>query len=296
MKQILFSILLVLITATTFSQFQWGINFDNSFYPERISLDTTSNPNCIWQVGHPAKTVFTSAYSEPNAIMTDTINPVPLSDTSTFYLIHERDNWQPFHVFILDFWYQLDGDSTDFGLIEISPDEGLNWINMLTQDTIYEFYWHSAKPTLTGSTEGWQQFRVDMTQWASGWGTFPIEITADTIIFRFTYVTDTMATNNDGWILDDFQLEDWWEGIIETQNNNLISIYPIPTKDRLYIKTNQISIYQRIQILDYQGQVLYNKKTITENYIDISHLKNGLYFLKYSDNSQYSIKRFIVSH
>ncbi len=296
MKQALFSMLLVLITTTTFSQGFWGINFDNTYYSDRISFDTTSNPNCIWQIGHPAKTVFVSAYSEPNSIMTDTINPTPPNDTSTFYLLHKRNNSNPFHIFVLNFWYQLDGDSTDFGLIEVSPDNGINWINILTQDTIYEFNWYYPKPILSGLTNGWQQFGVDMTKWASGWGTFPIEMTADTIRFRFTYITDTISTNHDGWILDDFQLDDWWEGIEEIKNENLISIYPNPSKDKVYIRTNQTAISQSIQILNYQGQVLYDKNNFTKNYIDISHLKNGIYFLKYSNNLEYSIKRFVVQN
>jgi hypothetical protein len=296
MRQILFSILLVLITTTTFSQSQWGINFDNSYYLDRISFDTTYNPNCLWQVGHPAKTVFTSAYSEPNAIMTDTINSVPPNDTSTFYLIHERDNFQPFHVFVLRFWYNMDGDSTDFGKIEISPNNGIDWVNVLTEDQVYEMYWESPKPTLKGTSDGWQNFSLDLTAWASNWGTFPIAMTADTIRFRFTYITDSSSTAHDGWLIDDFQLEDWYEGIEDIQNDNLISIYPNPAKDYLYLKINQTNIFQSIQIINYQGQVLYDNESVTENYIDISHFKNGMYFLKYSVDSEYSIKRFVINH
>lgn len=284
------------MTTTSFSQWYYWIRFDDPREMDRISFDTISNPNCIWQIGQPVKSVFTYAKSEPNALMTDTINSLPANDTSTFYLIHERDNEQLEHVFVLNFWYQMDGDSTDFGIIEISPDNGLNWINMLTEDTIYEFSWSSVKPTLTGSTNGWQQFSVYMTRWASGYGSFPIAMTADTIIFRFTYITDSSITAKDGWILDNFVIQDAFMGIEETQNDDLISIYPNPAKNQLFIKTKQITIFQRIQIINYQGQVLSDNENITENYIDISHLENGLYFLKYSNNSGYSIKSFVVNH
>lgn len=67
----------------------------------------------------------------------------------------------------------MDGDSTDFGTIEISPDTGHTWLNVLTQDTTFLMTWQTPKPTLTGSTTGWQSFNLGIENWASGWGTFP---------------------------------------------------------------------------------------------------------------------------
>jgi hypothetical protein len=295
MTKILLTTILTFITATSFGQWQWGMDFENPYYLTKVSFDTASNPNCIWQVGHPTKTVFTAAHSIPNSLVTDTLNSVPANDTSTFYLLHERDNLAPFHVFGLHFWFQLDGDSTDYGIIEVSPDNGLNWINLLTQDTTYQFNWQTTKPTLSGSTNGWQQFNLEMNQWASGWGSFPIAMTADTIRFKFTY-TDSSLTAKDGWIMDDFLIEDVWEGIEEVENYNLITIYPNPVKGQLSIKTDQISSSQSIQITNYQGQVLYDNKDFHDNLIDITHLTNGLYFLRYSDTKAFSIKKFIVNH
>jgi hypothetical protein len=300
MKKLLLSISLTLIAATSFGQFQWGIDFDTPWYLYRVYNDTVSNPNCIWQVGHPSKTVFTSAHSVPNVIVTDTLNPVPANDTSVFYLKHVRDQSQPFHIFVLHFWYQMDGDSTDFGKIEISPDAGTTWINLLTQDTTFQFNWGSPKPTLTGSTSGWTSFDLDMATWASypvfGGGPFPILLTADTILFRFTYITDSSSAPHDGWMIDDFFIEDWFEGIEEIQNDNLISISPNPTADELRIHRTKVSDNSRIQIFNYTGQVLYEKTNFNGETIDTRQLSNGIYLLKYSDAKNFSITKFIVEH
>ncbi len=297
MKKILLSISLTVIAATSFGQILWGIDFDTPFYLDRIDRDTISNPNCTWQVGHPNKTVFTSAYSVPNAIVTDTLNPVPVNDTSIFYLKHVRNQNSIFHYFRLGFWFQMDGDSTDFGTIEISPDTGSTWINLLKKDTTYLINWHSFKPTLTGSTSGWQWFELDMLQWASGWGNFPIAMTADTILFRFTYITDSNSTPHDGWMIDDFVLEDSFESVIEEiQNANLISISPNPTTDELIIHRKKISDHSKIQILNFTGQVLYEKTNFNGETIDTRQLSNGIYLLKYSDTKNFSIKSFVVQH
>jgi len=54
--------------------------------------------------------------------------------------------------------------------IEVSPDTGHTWVNVLTQDTTYSMsYGVNSKPALRGSTNGWQIFRLDMENWASNW-------------------------------------------------------------------------------------------------------------------------------
>lgn len=278
----------------------WGIDFDYPMNLDRIVRDTVSNPNCIWQVGQPNKTVFTAAHSVPNAILTDTLNPIPANDTSIFYLKHVRTPLIPYHYFALHFWYQMEGDSTDFGTIEISPDTGHSWINLLNQDTTYQMIWFTPKPTLAGSTNGWQSFDLDMQVWASypgfGGGPFPILITADTILFRFTYITDSSSAPHDGWMIDDFYLEDWIEGIHEIHNDNLISIFPNPTSDELRIHRIKVNDAEKVQVLNYTGQVLYNNSNFIGETIDTRQMANGIYLLKYSDTKYFSIKRFVVKH
>jgi len=121
-------------------------------------------------------------------------------------------------------------------------------------------------------------------------------MTADTILFRFTYITDSSSTPHDGWMMDDFQLQDWFEGIEEFQNNDLISISPNPTSNELKIHTNKIENSQRVQIFDFTGKILYNNPNFIGNTIDTHLLKNGIYLLKYSQFNKFSIKKFVVEH
>jgi hypothetical protein len=133
-------------------------------------------------------------------------------------------------------------------------------------------------------------------QWASGYGTFPIYMTADTILFRFTYFTDSSSIPHDGWMMDDFMLEDWFEGIEEIQNDNLISISPNPTADELRIQRTEVSVKSRIQIFNYRGDILYDNLNFTGESINIQQFNNGIYLLKYSDMKSFAMKKFVVQH
>jgi len=294
MKKFLLSVSFTLIVAASFAQPIWGIDFDCQTNLNRISIDTFSNPNCIWQIGEPAKTVFTTTHSVPHVIVTDKLNPVPANDTSIFYLKHVTSPI-PLHHLSMSFWYQMDGDSTDRGIIEVSPDSAHTiWINLLTQDTTYYFHWITTKPSLTGSTIGWQNFQVTLMEAYANMGGY---LLTDTLLFRFTYITDSISTPHDGWMIDDFIIEDdVAEGMNKFQNDNFISVYPNPAAEHLTIRNTKNCDKKTVQILNYSGQIQYENDDFQGDFIDIRQLSNGVYFLKYSDTKRFSVKNFLINH
>ncbi len=300
MRKLILSIVLTLIVATSFGQWLgddfYTMNFEDTSALQHLRIDSLTNQNNLWQVGSPQKTIFTSANSAPNVIVTDTINSYPTNDTSSFIIINVAtgDGFVWPHTVILAGEYYVNSDTlTDFGTIEFSPDNGTTWVDLIN-DTAYSSYlsWQLPIPTLTGNSNGWQYFWVHLAQLGP---VFNIQ-NGDTVLYRFTFFSDSVQTNKDGLMFDDLHFEDYVEDIEEIQNDNLISIYPNPVKDRLSIQTNQISSSVSIQIINYQGQILYNNDYFHEKFIDIQHLINGLYFLRYSDNNSFSIKKFIVNH
>jgi hypothetical protein len=89
-------LILLLLCQSSFGQMIWEINFEDWYYGEdRIYIDTISNQDNIWQVGQPNKIIFNTAYSEPNAIITDTSNHYPTNDTSSLLLFiwHKKAGW-----------------------------------------------------------------------------------------------------------------------------------------------------------------------------------------------------------
>lgn len=70
---------------------------------------------------------------------------------------------------------------------------------------------------------------------------------------------------------------------------NDVAIYPNPTTDKIYIKTNATEVIKSISLLDIRGTVI--NAEIIGNEIDVSMLANGLYIIEIT-NTQGNIQRF----
>lgn len=306
MKKYLLLLSLTLYAVISFGQVSCGgvampkdWNFDGGITPwdYLLQIDTVSNPNNVWQIGAPQKAIINSAYSSPNLIITDTLNHYPPGDTSVFIFKHiDQGGFSTPHSAELAGYYKVNTDSlNDYGTIEISLDQGITWINLLT-DTIYSTYydWWTPKPVLTGNSYGWQNFWVHLAPLGEvfnvNWG--------DTILLKFTFISDSIADTLDGLAFDNFQFCDGVESIEEILNNNLIVVYPNPTSDLLFINRRTQPQKESVKIFNYTGQLLYESDNFNEKTIDTKklNLTNGFYFLRYSDTKNYALKKFIVQH
>jgi hypothetical protein len=262
-----------------------------------LEIDTISNVNNIWQIGIPQKSLINTAYSSPNVIITDTMNPYPTNDTSVFIFKHiDQGGYSTPHSAELAGNYFVNSDSlNDYGTIEISLDQGTTWINLLT-DTIYSsyYYWNTPKPTLTGNSNGWQNFWVSLAPLG-----YPFNVNwSDTILLKFSFISDSIADGLDGLAYDSFNFCDGVEGIDELLNDDLISVYPNPTSNLLYINRRNQSTKESIKIYGYNGQLLYQDNNFNSKSIDLNklNLTDGLYFIYYSDTQSYSVKKIIIRH
>ncbi len=181
--------------------------------PEPVfNIDIASNPNNIWQIGPPQKTVLNNSYSFPNVIITDTVNTYPVNDTSSFTIesaaiqSSSSVNWSNF---ILNFKYYVASDTlVDFGIIEFSPDNGTTWIDLIN-DPSYSSYleWvHNITggiaPTLTGSSNGWMEASVDMRDLGVLLDIQP----GTTFIWRFSFISDGIENNQEGLMYDNISI------------------------------------------------------------------------------------------
>jgi len=297
--RILFTLLLSVCSCTLYAQYFWMENFEAPYdgFRDQFSFDTTHHNN-IWEIGRPHKVVFDSlsAYSLPNVIVTDTLHPYPPNDTSIFFVTQSYS----FGVsFGLNFEYRLNIDSGAIAKMELSGDNGLNWINPITEDTTYMFYWGFSKPSFDTSTPSWQSFQLDMGIWANSYpgspDHFPHYRTSDTILFRFTFISDSDTTTKDGWMMDNFFVQNAiMEGSVKLINNNdLINIYPVPSSGPVYIHAREAS-KATIVIYDMKGQVVYSDVSSTSSSMLNLNLPNGCYTLKYSTDNSYAIKRLVI--
>jgi trimeric autotransporter adhesin len=82
-------------------------------------------------------------------------------------------------------------------------------------------------------------------------------------------------------------------GIDDTYYTNEFSLFPNPCNDIFTVESENMEI-KTIQIIDVMGQIVF-KKTF-QNYetkIDISYLKNGIYFVKINNGKSFSIQKLV---
>ncbi len=272
----------------TWAQFIQTINFDNNSYKQFVYRDTTSNPNCIWQVGKPQKTVFDSSLTQPNVIVTDTVNNIPTNDTSVFYIKHAHLNIFQNIQFSFSFLFRIDGDSNDFGMVEVSPDLGhQHWINLMT-DTNYNIMWNILpKPTLRGNCvcTAFMGFGVDLTAWANASSGYPVLWDADTTLFRITYITDSNNTNRDGLMIDDITIQDFFDqGVENVRQNGIISIAPNPIKDELHFIRKKATKNESVTVFNFMGVVIFHDADFKASIINTNNFPPRMYLLHYSSN------------
>lgn len=262
------------------------INFDNG-YLERIIIDTTDSDN-LWQIGRPHKTLFDSSYSIPNAILTDTINAYTNNDTSAFYIYspHMISYWPTLH-----FKYKIDADSLkDFGEIMASYDNGNTWIDIIKDAQLYDIEWFAEGKYLgggnyetiayydrdsvpfTGTSNIWYRFSISLYGWDIH---FPPN---DTIIYRISFYSDNINTNQEGWMIDDIYTEDWISRVSEIQNFNSLTVYPNPCSDIVTLEANTAISY--VTIYNLEGKIIQKQQSNNLTRFDLSSYSPGVYLYK----------------
>ncbi len=285
-----------------------------------LSID--SSEQNIWQIGDPQKTFFNTPFSSNNAIVTDLVNTYPPNTYSYFDLYVGKFNYPedemggfgesyPYNIF-MEIKHKYDTDpSKDGGYITVSYDNGATWMNII-KDTVYghgltpgdgvsgNLYYESDKLSngesgFSGTSDGW------VSTWF-GWHLLPVKNGAtdvDTMILRFNFVSDEIDNPKEGWMIDDIRLYsiDIGANITSFTAENALLIYPNPInqqtitdwKTRAKQVTIEVANIAGIQV--FRAQYFNQEKT----QLDITHLPNGVYFVKaLLEGSEPLIQKIII--
>jgi hypothetical protein len=290
MNKIITFILLFTCTALFSQGYQdfavYRIDFEDTTQNFRIEIDKISNPYNIWQIGNPLKTVFSSAFSPPNVMITDTSDVYPTNDTSSFIIRHRVNFSTGFNsggdVSIYG-RYQVNSDSlADYGMLEFSPDNGFTWVNLLTDTFYYKqwaYEWLLEKPVFTGNSQGWVPFCATVKGFSQFFRLSP----GDTVLYRFSFISDSLQTNKDGLMFDDLQFFDVGEGIDEHKGQFHSKVFPNPGADHISIEfDNNKKEDFSLTISNIQGQTILHKEISRNGIIqlDMESYKPGVYLYK----------------
>ncbi len=290
------------------TEYVWDtITFEEPY--EYLVIDTSSQN--IWQIGAPHKIFFDSAYSANNAIVTDTINYYPTNNYSFFdlYIGLYNVDWFPMNIFI-EIKHKFDTDTLkDGGFITVSYDNRQTWMNIINdtahwfdetpnQNNMFVENLYSSSDTLyngeygfSGKSSGWITTKFS-------WYFCPVKTQlGDTLIIRFNFISDSIETHKEGWMIDNIKLYsvDLGGKIYEIKLLDF-GIYPNPMNKTAIIELDN---YHEIElsILDNQGRIIRKNKYFNNQPIIINKdkLNPGIYFVKIrTDENLIGIRKLIV--
>ena len=251
----------------------------------------TSSTN-IWQIGKPQKTLFSSASTTPNVIVTDTISYYPSKNVSTFtFAMVNSFPWGPGSIMALRWKQKLDMDQgLDGGIVEYSTNSGSTWVNSMNNPSLYNYYgWQPAsKDTLptgqycfSGTDNVWRDIWLCMSPMTSSLN--------DTIMFKFTFKLDSINTNKEGWMIDNmmgyFTLI---HPVKQASQSEYLSVYPNITNGMLNVEAKKYKdddAILKMELVNMEGKVVetfgHNKLKVV---LDISKHPAGLYHLNVVTN------------
>lgn len=274
------------------------VNFEDPEFTEAVTIDTVAYPDNLWQIGHPQKPGFDYAYTQPNAIVTDTLEYYPANTVSAFTIMNQVSYGFYYDLVLFEGWYFVQSDSlNDFGRMEFSADNGTTWIDLI-HDTLYpaNFQWFQ-KPELTGNSDGWQRFEMMLADIGS---IFNIQM-GDTIFYRFTFVSDSTSESLGGLMFDDICFAELIEGISETRFRPVkTKIYPNPSQGDFTLDFENPRLeYFELAVYDEKGQRISEKENVGGTTVQIqgASYKPGNYFYKLTNNNlkERGWGKFVVS-
>lgn len=264
-----------------------------------VHLDTASENT--WQIGRPQKTIFDTANTVPNVLVTDTINAYPPNNTSIFTFGMNLKTWTQWGITAIRWVQKLDmADSIHGGTVEFSVDTGKTWRNVFTDTLVYNFYGfnNKNKDTLPDGKIG---FTGQDTTWKDIWLCYRYNayMLYDSIMFKFTMKSDTTDNNNEGWMIDNFLVQEtFFHTVSNTDPNQTFMVYPTLTNGIVKIESDKdAGDIENIVVTDISGKAVmrhdvHGKKAA----LDIGHMPAGNYFIGIHTLKKIEVYRITLQH
>lgn len=311
MKFIISTLLLLLIVSTGFAQgfyyaypkYDSVITFETgSLQHDSITIDTRFVNN-KWQIGKPQKATFDTAFNSARAIVTDTVNTCVPGDTSVFYLrlpyysiVNAQQAMYGFFAG-LGFIHRLDIDSGSIAKVEqlyvhVNGVDSM-WVDVI--DTPYtDRQWdYCDTPDLRYSTTGWDTVTVFLLPKTFNFYDSRLD---SSVLFRFTYISNDTSLTKDGWMIDDIWPNYYFAGSVSNIKEDLISIYPNPSRGEFYIKHEKRVECKGITVVNMLGKIVLQMEGLPADGNLKLNLPDGIYSLQYFTNEGVDTEQILIQH
>jgi Secretion system C-terminal sorting domain len=269
------------------------IHFEDTSTTKYILIDTSVTTN-IWQIGHPGKTLFDSAYSATDAIVTDTLLNYPINNLSSFTMTLLRSQG---YMDIM-FFHKFNTDTLfDGGTIEISLDNGMTWGNVIDSSFLSQYQMETMmgvsfnfyspgdsirslnnQPGFSGNSNGWI---------FSSFGIFyqDSNFDLDTFLLRFVFASDSLENHKEGWMIDDLVPAANHTGFEEHVKDKVI-IFPNPFAEEFTVRTLQ-HLNAEVALYDLTSRRVLKQQFTGAVTLRTTDLAKGLYI--YEVRNQYGL-------
>lgn len=313
-RSLLFFVCITISVLAKTQHFVGNINFESPLLvsenkPLKFEILMGRHLNDIWQVGHPQKTFFDSAYEGKNVIVTDTLSPYPTNAYSYFDVKFYNLMWLGGRL-MADFSFKHKFETEKGkagGYILASTDNGITWDKIIDKNNrvtfcdvcqfkeasgLYKYNdtLDNGNSAFSGKSNGWQGVFIRFGSSAVKKQPF------DTLIFRFVFEANVSLNTGDGWMIDDMWFDNDYTSSITPKTTNNLSIYPNPAQSSATLQTTNGEEIENITIKDVLGKEVYTQKTINQNAItlSLSHLPKGCYFVTVETQKGLSTQRLIL--
>ena len=143
--------------------------------------------------------------------------------------------------------------------------------------------------TITDNFQSWGDIDVGLYGWASDFD-FKVSNTSQEKDVLFTLE----LTSDEGNWTDNFTVRINGSSQTNEKSEKIESVFPTPTQDKLFFKLREPVTFNEIVIYNALGQVVLQQNQINDNYVDVSYLKTGSYFIRIDfDNAEVITYKFI---
>lgn len=265
----------------------------------QLILDTTLGN--LWQEGHTLKFGGLNTRDTACALITDSLNPYPVSNYSAFAIHLPQDiglNWMNYNYYFR-FWHRFETDSLRDGCwLEFSTDTGHTWFRIDTISMGWPFNsfsngWNACnlynndlastsmdtlldgRKAWSGSSAGWRYTALWLNL------AMPIKPGRNGTInaVRFVFQSDSLPENKSGWMIQELRFGYVnVSGIQNPQGMQVLPVYPNPSGDgRFYFELPQ-HLESSLEVYSAWGSRMNVPQE--KQMLDLSAEPDGIYFYR----------------
>jgi len=276
---------------------QHYFNFEDSIQNNKLEIDGN-----IWAIGTPSKSGFDSAFSPVRALVTDTMSTYPINADGT---VAFKVNPHLMNI-LVEFTHKFDTDTLkDGGMVEISYDLGNSWNNVCVNPYPKDWFRFSFRtenmydssqklfngmPGFSGKTNGWITSSFHLVWFVKIFG--PL----DSVMLRFHFISDSVAENKNGWMIDEVKVS-YVEmgGGFDEQNVYGFTLSPNPSSEFVYVKSIHGPLPEVLKVYETDGRFVKSIK-IENNRFNVSDLNNGLYYINLNELQNAAPLKLLIVH